>query len=1326
RQTRIDAMGKASTYAYDKLGQLLHIGRGAAAVYSADGATMAVHKGVRAITVSFSYDQAGRRLRQTNGNGEATRSVYDLAGNVLETILPSGHGTRNAYDAQRRKTSETDANGNISTWSYDYFGQLQSHTDLGGASYRYEYDHARQLVGQSNTRGQDLRYVYDAVGQLVQARDNALNQQTSIAYDAGGRRIREKTAQNGVVYQDNHLGYDAAGRLRTVDDGRVGISLDYDKAGNRTRIRTHTIDLAGASQDADRWFAYDAMNRQILIDGAVNGNAADDANLVAGQGHRVVYDANGNRISDMSWGRRIVQSGGETTTWLAGYDTGAVDESGKPILVAAQPPGFDESGNPVPGMRDEAGRLIMLPPVYRTTTTPVAYDASMGLSTEVYGYDALDRLSGITRDGVVVDNRFYDGADRVVQSGPLAGLAQAYTILLNGNIIGNGSEIRTNRFDADGRLLHQRVTKSDGEAKYDIDYGTYDAAGNLRTYTMQTHGEKGFTGSYDYSHSRFEGYREGAITGSRSDNPGVAGVTVNSYDVNGNLIAISDSTDPAANRRFINDSAGRALYSDQDGHVQRQLVVDGEVLGRYGDIADQIGSGSGKPVFISQADFNFGYRPVSANYPGAGAGSYQAAAGDTLQSIAQGAYGDSRLWHLIAEANGLSGSRDLRVGQTLTVPNRVGTIHNDASSFRPYDQSRIAGDTTPNLPAPQHGDHGCGGFGQILVVIVAIVVTVYTAGAMAGPAGATLGGTMTAGASVLAGGAVEIGSLAGGLGLGAAGTAAVAGAAGSMASQGVGVALGTQDGFDWKGVALSALGASVSAGVGSYFNRLAAADVPGLERAGAFASRAALGNAVTQGIGVAAGLQDRFSWRNVASAAAGMAVGDAVSGATGEGMHGGSEGFGDTLAQSGMSSTVAGVVAAVMRGGRIDMTRIAADAFGSALADSLVAQGSAMAGRQDRALGAAAGYTEEAYWNSTGKTVADRYAEVYGGQAADIGDRPGFRLAAQDDEVVELTLPPVNVATPRMTAAEEAAFDAQNGTGSLRAMGPVDGFLAFNSFGRGLGGLGAGTARQVAGVAEGGMQAVLAVGDMVSFGMSHLDNMLGGNLRYAPHSGLGAATQMHGVGTTALNVLNGVITGTVQALMQPLSAAYRHDAYLFGESIPGALLAGAQFSRLANLSAAGIARARPDSLRALPGDAGHFGAKSVTPGGTGTALSGHGGKFLDDGYFVVPAGTSITLPRPDISILDRTGLIIEKGDWEGLARLAKRDPRVAKDIDGMTTWLPGAKVPAYTLFEPDAGINLLSNSHSVYRPTPLQKILEPGLGYIQWAACTNFLSYTKY
>ena len=156
-----------------------------------------------------------------------------------------------------------------------------------------------------------------------------------------------------------------------------------------------------------------------------------------------------------------------------------------------------------------------------------------------------------------------------------------------------------------------------------------------------------------------------------------------------------------------------------------------------------------------------------------------------------------------------------------------------------------------------------------------------------------------------------------------------------------------------------------------------------------------------------------------------------------------------------------------------------------------------------------------------------------------------------------------------------------------------------------------------------------------------------------------------------------------------------------------------------------VAEVTKGANRALPGEAGHFGANTVTPGGTGTALTGHGGKFVDSPSFVVPEGSAVTLPRPNISILDRTGQYIEKGDWEGLAALAKTNPRVARDIEGMTTWLPGAKVPGYTLFPPDKGINLFSRSHSVYQPTPLQQILEPNLGCVQWAACTSFLPYTK-
>ncbi|KQV79975.1 hypothetical protein [Rhizobacter sp. Root1221] len=62
------------------------------------------------------------------------------------------------------------------------------------------------------------------------------------------------------------LAYDNVGRLRHVGDGRMSIDIAYDKAGNRTQLRTHAnvpnLGSAGeVSKDSDHRFTYDNMNR---------------------------------------------------------------------------------------------------------------------------------------------------------------------------------------------------------------------------------------------------------------------------------------------------------------------------------------------------------------------------------------------------------------------------------------------------------------------------------------------------------------------------------------------------------------------------------------------------------------------------------------------------------------------------------------------------------------------------------------------------------------------------------------------------------------------------------------------------------------------------------------------------------------------------------------------------------------------------------------------------------------------------------------------------------------------------------------------------------
>ncbi|MEP1422296.1 MAG: hypothetical protein ABJK59_11055 [Erythrobacter sp.] len=103
-------------------------------------------------------------------------------------------------------------------------------------------------------------------------------------------------------------------------------------------------------------------------------------------------------------------------------------------------------------------------------------------------------------------------------------------------------------------------------------------------------------------------------------------------------------------------------------------------------------------------------------------------------------------------------------------------------------------------------------------------------------------------------------------GLGTVGAAiaggAVAGAAGSIASQGVGLATGIQNSFSFKSVGLAAIAGAVGGGFGSAVTRGVAS------------------SAISQGIGVATGLQDSFSFAGVAAAGVAAGIGNALGGDT--------------------------------------------------------------------------------------------------------------------------------------------------------------------------------------------------------------------------------------------------------------------------------------------------------------------------------------------------------------------------------------------------------------------------------------------------------------
>ncbi|MBC5784230.1 LysM peptidoglycan-binding domain-containing protein [Ramlibacter sp. USB13] len=874
----IDAMGKAVGYAYDKMSRVVSIDKGVASVWRADW-TAATVVGTRMLTEVMRYDQLGRKLSQTNGNGETTLYAYDAAGNLIATTQPRGQVTRAAYDARGNKTSEHDANGSVASWSYNYFGQVLKHWDLGGREFTYSYDNARQLVWQGSPGGQSISYDYDAAGQVVNIRDWANGKTTTYVYDLSGRRLRERVDQGGITYQDNSLAYDTRGNLRVATDGHAVALMEYDQVGNRTRVWTH-VGYDGVNGEravsTDRYFRYDEMNRQIVVD------AVDAAGNIGRQGHRVTYDKNGNRTSDTFWGQRIIAADGSSVG------------------------NFDQYGT---------GYYTNLFATYLSREDEVQ---------ETYRYDALNRLESVIRDGVQIDIRRYDAADRVVQSGPGTSLPVRYAELINQGLSPeqmNGKETRINHYDTNGWLVHQTVFKSDNTRKLDIGWGwtlsyygqswagSRDAVGNANAYVVVNH-EGGYMNKFTTTRfAKYDKY-EAEVTTAQSTKL-LPGSSTQRYDANGFLVGVEDATQPANNRWFVNDATGKALYANQGWRIQRQFIVDGEVLGLYGQGVDPMTPATGYnnvPNFRNVEDFDFGYSPIGANYPAPSPGAYIVRSGDTLQGIAQGAYGDSALWFRIAEANGLASSNDLRVGQALTIPNRVSTIHNNATTFKPYDPSRIEGDKTPSMAMPQPKKKSSW-LKKLLMAVVAVAVAYLT--------GQWYLTNFGSGVSVVAA-TGEMTTVWTTTSLGAAG--ALGGAVGSIAGQAVGIATGELDRFDWKGVGLSAIGGGIAMGLGGVNGTGGVSSGPLTNPA----IRAVVTSAATQAIGVATGLQDHFSWKSVAASGVGAFVGAGVAPEAGES-------FGGRL----ITALAAGAAAAVAKGGKVTVQQVAVDAFGNALGASL-------------------------------------------------------------------------------------------------------------------------------------------------------------------------------------------------------------------------------------------------------------------------------------------------------------------------------------------------------------------------------------------------------
>jgi RHS repeat-associated protein len=230
-----DSIGLVSRYTYDAAGNRLS---------QADG---------NGNTTTYGYDALDRVITVRDPLGKTTSSQYDAVGNLLKSTDRNSHATTYTYDAINRRTSATDALSNTTQSQYDAVGNLTRLTDANSHATQYAYDAVNRPAQETYADGKTRSFTYDGVGNVLTRTDqighvtsytyndlyfliarsypSAIND--SFTYDLSGRVLGAQRGSWPVTFT-----YDGANRVtQTVQNGHT-VSYSYNVPG-RTRVVTY-------------------------------------------------------------------------------------------------------------------------------------------------------------------------------------------------------------------------------------------------------------------------------------------------------------------------------------------------------------------------------------------------------------------------------------------------------------------------------------------------------------------------------------------------------------------------------------------------------------------------------------------------------------------------------------------------------------------------------------------------------------------------------------------------------------------------------------------------------------------------------------------------------------------------------------------------------------------------------------------------------------------------------------------------------------------------------------------------------------------------------
>ncbi len=404
-------------YSYDNLGNLKDIKAGQT---TADGGTTinadtgASSSDIVATQVSYSYDDFGRKLSETDANNLVTTYTYDLNNNIKTAQTPgaAGHTLTYVWDYGHQLLSVTAEDGKkidytrnplgqptrAETWSptpnsqleaaydyvYDAAHRLQQVSDNRGyKTLSYAWSPGGQLDSLTDNDGRGTYYLYDEVGRLISLWAPNFDHYT-FDYDNGGRLI-EARYPNGI---DQTLAWNADNSLNKIAHKNnttviAQSQYGYDGLGRR---KTNQETLSGQTT-LSYTYGYDPLDRLINVN---NGTAA--------QTQAFGYDVYGNRVQ-----KQI----GNPITATTAYKHNAANQLTEvhqtdlngALLEAYL---YDEAGNQ---SKKCSGTAVTRPNDQSCTAT----------SQSQYQYDSFDRLSQLQVNAVTTASFKYDDQGRRTQ-----------------------------------------------------------------------------------------------------------------------------------------------------------------------------------------------------------------------------------------------------------------------------------------------------------------------------------------------------------------------------------------------------------------------------------------------------------------------------------------------------------------------------------------------------------------------------------------------------------------------------------------------------------------------------------------------------------------------------------------------------------------------------------------------------------------------------------------------------------------------------------------------------------------------------------------------